>query len=119
MSSQGKYVNIDPDDPEPIGICAASGFAFPRSQLVKQMAYRGDRVVWTGHWISRRFLDPLDPQDKPKVGKGDPFPVKDARPADGGDGLGSFLILTTGDGNTWFWDTGQRVANVPITLLWQ
>ena len=39
---------------EPQGICDASGFKFPLSQLVKQ---------WDGAMIHPRFLDRRNPQD--------------------------------------------------------
>ena len=73
MAVHGKYMRVDPDNPEGMGICDKSGFPFPRSELVKQMAWRGDRIVWTGFLVARRFADPIDPQDKPKRGNGKPL----------------------------------------------
>jgi hypothetical protein len=42
------------DVPEMRGICDASGFDFPLSQLVKQ---------WDGAFVHRRFVDKRNPQD--------------------------------------------------------
>ena len=78
--SQGKYVKVDFQHPEPIGICDYSGFAFNRSQLNKQMEWRGDNLVWTGFMVGTPFLDEPSPQNRPPVVKNDPKPVKNARP---------------------------------------
>ena len=119
MMPHGKSVRIDPNDPEGVGICDYSSRPFPRGELVRQMKYSGDRVIWTGFMVAKRYMDPLDPGDKPKKGGSDPLPIEDARHDDGGDGLGSFLVLTTGEGNTWATDTGERVGRATVTLLWQ
>ncbi len=76
---QGKYVNIDPKDPDALGICDYSGSTFNHKDLVKQMEWRGDNLVWTGFMVGRPFLDVPQEQNRPPLVKDDPRPVMNPR----------------------------------------
>ena len=45
---KGKYVSINPDNPSALGVCDESGFVFNHKDLIKQMEWRGNNLVWTG-----------------------------------------------------------------------
>ena len=47
----------DPDNPVAKMMCAASGFIFPSTEMTKQMEYRGNALVWTGHWVAKKYAD--------------------------------------------------------------
>lgn len=79
-SPKGKHVRIDPWHPEAVGICDYTGFVHMRKDLVKQMEWRGDALVWTGFYVGRDYLDKPNPQLRPPPIIGDPFPVHDPRP---------------------------------------
>ena len=112
----GKYMHVDPDAPEAVGICDLSGFPFPRSQLHKQMVWRGDRIVWSGTMRGARYLDPIDPQDKPKRGGTDPEPLTNTRPDDAGSD-GNLLYIEMPNGDTYFLSSGDS-ARTPSDILW-
>ena len=54
---KGKYVNINPQNPNALGICDRTGFTFNHKDLVKQMEWRGDSLVWTGLMVGKPYLD--------------------------------------------------------------
>lgn len=77
---KGKYVGgIDPDNPKALGICDATGFIFKRKDLLRQMEWRGERLVWTGYYVGRPFLDTPNPQLIPPFLPPDPVPIVDPR----------------------------------------
>lgn len=76
----GKYVNIDQDFPTAVGICDYSGLVVSRRDMVKQMEWRGNRLIWTGLLVNKRFADVPNPQLKPPLLKPDPYPVRMPRP---------------------------------------
>lgn len=76
-SPKGKYVgNIDPDSPQALGICDYTGFVFPKKDLIKQMEWRGNALVWTGFLVGKPFLDKPNDQLRPPVLPPDPVPVE-------------------------------------------
>lgn len=77
---KGKHVTIDENNPEALAICDYTGFVFHRKDLVKQMAWRGDRLVWNGFLVGRPYADVPNPQLKPPILPPDPIPVVDPRP---------------------------------------
>jgi hypothetical protein len=79
-SPQGKHVRIDPNNPEAVGMCDRSGFLYMRKDLVKQMEWRGNDLVWTGFFVGRDQLDVPNQQSRTPILKPDPVPVKDPRP---------------------------------------
>jgi hypothetical protein len=76
---KGKYVTIDPKYPSALGICDESGFVFNHKDLVKQMEWRGDALVWTGFMVGKPFLDVPNEQNRPPLVKNDPRPVMNPR----------------------------------------
>ena len=81
----------DPNDPQPVGRCAKSNFMVPKSELVKQMEFRGDRLVWTGHWVWNRFADQPNPQLRATHIQPDPppsYPVLPDHDVSGDDWVG-------------------------------
>lgn len=76
---KGKHVTIDENNPEALGICDYSNMVFKRKDLVRQMEYRGQGLVWTGFMVGRPYLDKPNPQLKPPILPPDPIPVIDPR----------------------------------------
>jgi hypothetical protein len=76
----GKNVKIDPDHPTGLGICDYSGLVFNRKDMVKQMEWRGNRLVWTGFIVGKSWVDMPQEQFRPPQLKPDPVPLKDPRP---------------------------------------
>lgn len=74
-----RYVTIDPQHPDALGVCDDSGFVFNRKDLVKQMEWRGNRLQWTNRMVGHPFLDTPQEQFRPPAVKADPYPVKDPR----------------------------------------
>ena len=56
---------VDPGNPVAKMMCAASGFSFPRDEMTKQMEYRGNALVWTGHWVAKKYADRPQPSLRP------------------------------------------------------
>jgi hypothetical protein len=77
---KGKYVDVNPDNPDAVAICQRSGFIFNHKDLVKQMRWSGNTQVWDEIMVGRPFLDALNEQNRPPMIKPDPIPIKDARP---------------------------------------
>ena len=71
---------LNDDFHEPWGMCDYSGQMYPRSQLLRQMRQGGNTVYWSGLWVYKDFIDPLDEQLKPPPVKPDPRPVRYPRP---------------------------------------
>lgn len=76
---KGKYVSINPDKPSALGVCDESGFVFNHNQLVKQMEWRGNNLVWTGLMIGKPYLDKPSQQNRPPITKDDPKTVTNPR----------------------------------------
>jgi len=75
MRPKGKHVCIDENAPEALGICDFTGFVHLRRDLVKQMEWRGNRLVWTGFLVGRQYADKPNPQLRPPILKPDPVPI--------------------------------------------
>jgi len=76
---KGKYVTIDPSNPSALGVCDESGFDFNHKDLVKQMQWRGNNLVWTGLMVGPPYLDTPQQQNRPPIVKDDPRPVTNPR----------------------------------------
>jgi hypothetical protein len=72
----GKHVNIDPSNPEGLGICDKTGFVFRRRDLVKQKEWRGTALVDTGFLVGRPYLDEPNEQLRTPILPPDPVPAK-------------------------------------------
>lgn len=103
-SPKGKYVNVDTSNPKALGICDYSGFVFNRCDLVRQMEWRGNALVWNGFFVGRPFADKPNEQGRPPILPPDPVPVKYARPPQGqtvtwsSNPFGPWVSMTD---NTW------------------
>lgn len=71
----GKYVQIDPESPQALGICDYTGFPFRRKDLVRQMEWRGNALTWTGFLVGRPYVDKPNEQLRPPILPPDPIPV--------------------------------------------
>lgn len=83
--SNRKYIGMhvrgmDPNKPEPWGICDATGFVHFRKDLVKQMIWSGQSLVWTGFYVGKDYVEVPNPQMKTNIFGIDPRPVVDPRP---------------------------------------
>ncbi len=76
---KGKYVVIDPKNPAALGQCDDTDFTFNHKDLVKQMEWRGDNLVWTGLLVGKPYLDVPQEQNRPPLVKADPRPVINSR----------------------------------------
>jgi len=79
MKGKPRYVKIDPHHPQALGVCDESDFVFNRKDLVKQMEWRGNRLVWTGFYKGKPFVDQPQEQLRSPAVKADPYPVKEPR----------------------------------------
>ena len=70
----------DPDNPVAAARCDHTNFIVGNDELVKQMEYRGDALVWTGLWVAKRFADKPNPQGLVPRLKPDPAPIRNPRP---------------------------------------
>lgn len=77
--NRGKFVKYDPDCPRAIGQCDITSSLFAHSDLIKQMEWRGDSLVWTGLMVGRPFVDKPNPQNRPPPVKNDPTVVQNPR----------------------------------------
>jgi hypothetical protein len=75
----GKYINVSESNIEALGVCDYSGFHFERKDLIKQMEWRGNALVWTGFLVGRPFLDEANDQLRPPILPPDPVPVIEPR----------------------------------------
>ena len=76
---KGKHVRINPRNPSALGVCDYSSFDFNHKDLIKQMEWRGDRLVWTGFLVGGPYLDKPQEQNRPPLVKDDPHPVVNPR----------------------------------------
>jgi hypothetical protein len=76
---KSKYVTITPKNPSGLGVCDRSGFTFNHKDLVKQMEWRGNNLVWTGLMVGPPFIDVPSQQNRPPIVKNDPKTLKNPR----------------------------------------
>jgi hypothetical protein len=76
---KGKHVSVDSQAPEALGMCDYTQFVHERKDLVRQMEYRGDDLVWTGLYVGRQYLDVPNDQLRPPIVAPDPVPVPEPR----------------------------------------
>lgn len=80
VRNHGKYTNMSKRNPRAIGRCDYSGLMVAHSSLQRQLEYRGNGLVWTGYWVSSRFLDVPNCQNMNPLIRVDPVPILNARP---------------------------------------
>lgn len=76
----GKYVHLDFDHPDSVAICDISGMVCNYGDLVKQMEWRGQRLIRTGLMVNKVFADKPDPQQIALTLPPDPIPLLNIRP---------------------------------------
>lgn len=76
----GKRVSIDVKNPQALGICDKTGFVFMRKDLVRQMEWHGNALVWTGAYVGRPYVDKPNEQGRSPMLPPDPIPVPQPRP---------------------------------------
>jgi hypothetical protein len=76
---KSKYVTITPTNPSGLGVCDRSGFTFNHKDLIKQMEWRGNNLVWTGLMVGPPFVDKPSQQNRPPIVKDDPKTLKNPR----------------------------------------
>ncbi len=72
---KGKHVRISQSAPQALGICDYTGFVFNRKDLVRQMEWRGNALVWTGFLVGIPYVDEPNQQLRPPILPPDPVPV--------------------------------------------
>lgn len=72
---KGKHVRIDDTSPQGLGLCDKTGFVFNRKDLVRQMEWRGNAIVWTGFYVGRPYQDVPNEQLRPPILPPDPVPT--------------------------------------------
>jgi hypothetical protein len=72
---KGRHVRIDRDFPEALGICDKTGFVFNRKDLVRQMEWRGNALIWTGFYVGLPYVDTPNEQLRPPILPPDPVPI--------------------------------------------
>lgn len=75
----GKHVRIDEDIPQALGICDYTGFVHNRTNLVRQMEWRGNALVWTGFYVGVDYADVPNEQLRPPILPPDPVPIREPR----------------------------------------
>lgn len=75
-----KYGFIDRSSPEASARCDRGGEIRKRSELHKEMAYAGNKLVWNGFLVCSHHIDTPNPQSKPYNLRPDPVPVPNPRP---------------------------------------
>ena len=123
LRPRGKHVTIDPSNPEALGICDYTGFVHLRKDLVQQLQYRGNGLVWTGLYVGIDYADVPNEQERPPILPPDPVPVQFPRPQQE-----QVITWNQGLGITWdklnmvTWDTwgtiedGTQAQDPNITL---
>lgn len=76
----GPLVEFDEDDPQPTAICDRTGFLCLHKDLVRQLEYQGDNLVWTGLLVHKDFVLQPNPSLKNPPVYSDPSPVELPRP---------------------------------------
>ena len=75
----GKHVRIDSGAPSAVAMCDYTQMIFNRKDLVKQMEWRGNALIWTGFYVGRPYVDEPNQQLRPPIYPPDPVPIKEPR----------------------------------------
>ena len=75
----GRYVRIDQQHPQALGVCDVSGFIYNKRDLQRQMEWRGDALAWTGFYRGPDFIDIPNEQGRSPRIPPDPVPLHDTR----------------------------------------
>ena|ERR1700760_4225114 len=80
VRNHGKYTNMSKKSPRAIARCDYSGLMVRHGNLVKQMQYRGQGLVFTGFLVNPKFADKPNAQELTPRVKLDPVPILFPRP---------------------------------------
>ena len=90
----GKYTHLDWDHPDSVAICDISGLVCNYGDLVKQMEWRGQRLVWTGLMVNKVFADTPNPAVIKLTLPPDPLLLPNTRsPQASSEGVNGPLVL--------------------------
>jgi len=93
---KGKHVRIDASAPRALGICDYTGFVFNRVDLIRQMEWRGNALVWTGFYVGKPYADVPNAQLILPILPPDPVPVREPRLPQG-----SYITWSQGQPQIW------------------
>ena len=79
MANLKAYPRVDKDNPRAMGLCDIGQHPVFHDELKREMAWRGDKLVWTGFLVCDKHLDTPNPQDRFYRLKADPVPVRNPR----------------------------------------
>lgn len=79
MARLKAYPRVDRNNPRAMGLCDRCQAPVFHDMLKREMAWRGDKLAWTGFLVCLKHLDTPHPQDKFYRLKADPVPVKNPR----------------------------------------
>ena len=123
MGKHPRYERMDPENPDALARCDYSGFLVARRDLVKQMEYRGNGLIWNGFWVGKRFADKPNPQLlNPVLAPDPPALVNPGARPDSNTATSFFAVKDMPAGN--FWDDHTFVqASVgtdgqPVLWMW-
>ncbi len=74
------YAQVTWDNFAPIAKCDTTGFPVLHTDLVKQMVWAGNDLVWNGYLVHKDFYDIPNPYTQIPPVLGDPTPVINPRP---------------------------------------
>jgi hypothetical protein len=80
MRPHGRYVSIDPNNPEHTALCQRCGSPNNRVNLMPQMQWAGMGLIDTGYRVCARCLDVPNPNERTLILPPDPAPIFDALP---------------------------------------
>lgn len=80
MTSMRTDAPADPNNPRARAMCERCSQIVFHDQLLKQMEFRGNKLMWTGIFVCSRCIDQPQPQDRTVLLRPDPEPVRDPRP---------------------------------------
>ena len=64
---------------KPVSVCDHTGLFFNTFDMVKQMEYRGNKLMWTGLMVGESESDKPNPQNLPFKPKKELQPIKNLR----------------------------------------
>lgn len=76
---QGRHVRVNERNSQALAQCDFSDFTYQKKDLVRQMRWSGNSLVWTGWLVGHDQVDVPNMLDRPPPVKADPYPVRDPR----------------------------------------
>lgn len=79
MPARSKYGVVDSGSPEAAVVCDRGGEVRRHSELLKEMIWTGNRLVWNGKLCCKYHIDVPNPQGRLLILPADPVPVFNPR----------------------------------------